>query len=140
MPLDAHDEVVVTALQGFDHPIFGPARNSQSFADVSHRLMVVTVPDNSLPEQVPQLARWVDRHGLSGELSRRDEVAVITDDIGQMLMQGPASADIQYLHAATDCENRHPAPIGFVEKAQFPVVPPRVSLVVVWARLLAVQP
>ena len=49
----------------------------------------------------------------------------VADQVGYVLVQGAAAADVQYLHAAADGEQRYAEPQGMAGDGEIPRVPQR---------------
>ena len=72
-----------------------------------------------------QRAVRADLHVMQAEPVRRPVVPPVPDQVGQVLVQRAAPADVQYLHAAADGEQRHAEPQRMAGDGQVPGVPQR---------------
>jgi hypothetical protein len=105
VPLDTDHESQRGVLDSLDRAIVGAAGNNETFTKVIDALMVVAINDSrGRAEQASQCGSPFEFHpGFSIEAGT-GRVSLVIDDIGQVLVQGSATYDVEHLQASTDCQ------------------------------------
>ena len=117
-------------LDRLDRAVFLPGHHLEPVTEQVDRLMVVR---GHVKEAVPgfggqdpgQRAVRADPHVMQAEPVRRPVVPPVSHQVGQVLVQRAAPADVQHLHAAADGEQRHAQPQRVTGYRQVPGVPQR---------------
>ena len=133
MPLHAEHETGEPAefgragLDRLDGAVLFPGHRLEPVAEQVDRLVVVRghLDEAVLGQDRGQRAVRADPHPVQAEPVRRAVVPPVPDQVGQMLMQRAAPADVQDLHAAADREQRHTEPQRVPGNGQVPRVPQR---------------
>ena len=114
-------------LDRLDRAVFLPGHRLEPVTEQVDRLMVVRghVKEAILGQDRGQRAVRADPHLMQAEPVRRPVVSPVAHQVGQVLVQRPASADVQHLHAAADGEQRHAQPQRVAGDVQVPGVAQR---------------
>jgi hypothetical protein len=107
MPENAHSESPTRVFDRLNRAVLGPGRLAKLAAEPPERLMVMGFHGRTLAEDGSNSTARIDPDVVIGELTRRVQVAVVPDNLGQVLHEVAAECDVQDLAAAADCENRH---------------------------------
>jgi hypothetical protein len=112
VPLHAdHETVQLTgcALNGLDDPVFGPRHRNKPRTRHVDRLVMVGRYTEVVPARhdADQPVARGDAHPVLVEAAVRTGVAVMADQVGQVLVQGAAQGHVQNLHAAADAQQRY---------------------------------
>ena len=114
-------------LDRLDRAIFLPGHRLEPVTDQVDCLMVVRghVKEAVIGQDPGQHAVRADLHVMQAEPVRRPVVPPVSHQVGQVLMQRAAPADVQHLHAAADGEQWHAQPQCVAGHGQVPGVPQR---------------
>ena len=130
MPLDAEHEPVTRVLDRLDRAVLRPRGRHQALAERLHGLVVEGVDlHRGASERRPQpaLRRGLDAMGRDAAVLGLAVLDAVADDVGKMLVQGPAARDVQQLHAAADAEDRKLAAVGGANQRELDRVDPRLG-------------
>lgn len=139
MPLHAQHEAAVVVLHALDHPVGCPGARSQPLAQAPHGLVVERVdpypgrPDDVGQERVGQQAHVVGRR-VRGRVLAVAQRGVV----GQVLVQGAATGDVEHLRPPADREHRHAPGVGRADEGQLEQVKLRLGGAELGRRVLAV--
>ena len=109
MPLHAHGEAQGGVLDALDRAVLSPGEGGEAGADAVRGLVVMRADVGMRAEQRPCARGGVEPHGMGAEDVGDRLVALVANDLGQVLVQVAAAHDVEQLHAAADGEGRHVA-------------------------------
>ena len=114
-------------LDRLDRAVLFPGHRLEPVAEQVDRLVVL---GRHLEDLVPgqdrgQRAVRADPHVVQAEPARRAVVPLVPVQVGNVLVQRAAPADVQDLHAAADGKQRHPLPQRVAGDGEVPGVPRR---------------
>jgi hypothetical protein len=102
-----------------------PGNHLETLTNAVDGLMVLngTRSFSPWPYDAGKGAAWNNRHGLVGERLARFPVSIVSDDVGQVLMQGTSEIDVHELGASTNAKHGDiPTERGF-KQTELPGVP-----------------
>jgi hypothetical protein len=138
VPEHSDGESPVWVLHGLGGLVIGIAGDGQAPRGIEP-LMVVRRDADPVAEDSVHLAARLQPHIVQPVDPRRGAVAVVPDDVGQMLGQGTAADDRQQLHAPADAQQRKVPVQRRAHEGQLRCVPLGPQPGRLRVRLLAVQ-
>ena len=140
--LDADCEVVVVfGFDSFDDAVWAPGGGLEGVGDFFDTLVVVGVDQVAVEVGLADPGVGLDADAVGGDVGGR-LLHVLDADVGvlaQVLVEGPAQANVHQLHAPTDAENRKFALPGRVEDRHLEDIPLVGDILELEARLFAVE-
>src|SRR4051794_5354631 len=109
VPEDAQREAALRVLERLERAVVRPCRLAEAPAELPEALVVVRLDRRVVAEQRLEPRARLERHVVVGVLTRRVLVLVVADEVGKMLDEVAAEADVQHLAPTADGQQWHVA-------------------------------
>lgn len=107
MPLHSKAPGETGVFNTLNDTVEAPGNHLETLTNAVDGLMVLngTRSFSPRPDDAGKGAAWNNRHGLVGERLARFPVSIVSDDVGQVLMQGTSEIDVHELGASTNAKH-----------------------------------
>jgi len=122
MPLHGHDEVIPGQLDSFDNTFGVACADRQTLTEAVDALVVIALHSRLVPEQTGQPTALHGAYGRGGELRIALLMAGVTEEVGEVLVQGATEGHIEHLGATADPEHRHATAQRLAQQRELPGV------------------